>query len=163
DIEASRVARGDIEASTAARGDIGAGRALPGRGTGVASLALPVQASRMIDLDFASASQLLTALRDGETSSQAILEHQLSRLARHTPAVNAVMVLEEERARAGAVAADAARSRGEATGALRGLPMTIKEVFERRGLPTTAGVESLRDHVSTVDAVAVERLLEAGA
>src|SRR5690606_38229498 len=66
-------------------------------------------------------------------------------------------------ARERARAADAALAAGENWGPLHGVPMTVKETFEVAGIPTTAGAQELRDYRSTTNAVAVQRLLDAGA
>ena len=54
-------------------------------------------------------------------------------------------------------------ARGECWGPLHGLPMTVKESFDLPGLPTTWGFEALRGNIATRPAVAVQRLLDAGA
>ena len=53
--------------------------------------------------------------------------------------------------------------RGNASGALHGVPVTIKESFAYRGSPNTWGLPSLKDANSPRTAVAVERLESAGA
>src|SRR5262249_10145893 len=78
-------------------------------------------------------------------------------------AVNAVVALDLERAFEHAGAADDATARGGSWGPLHGVPMTVKDAFETAGLVTTSGAPSLREHVPTVDAVAVARLRDAGA
>ena len=82
---------------------------------------------------------------------------------KYNPAVNAVITLDAERARAAADAADAATARGDDLGPLHGLPMTIKDVFETEGLRSTSGAPELMDHVPDHDASAVARLKDAGA
>jgi amidase len=59
--------------------------------------------------------------------------------------------------------ADEARARGLATGALHGVPITIKESFAYEGSPNTWGIPALKDAISPRTAVAVERLESAGA
>src|SRR5690606_17232674 len=58
---------------------------------------------------------------------------------------------------------DAARGRGEPTGPLHGLPMTVKEAFDVAGLPTTWGSPAHREHLAASSALAVQRLEAAGA
>jgi amidase len=115
----------------------------------------------LIDV-FAPASALVAALRARDVSSRELLEHYLGRVEAH-PEVNAVVVLDAERARRDADAADRALARGEPLGALHGLPTTVKECFEAEGLPTTCGAPELAGHVSTRDAEPVARLRRAGA
>ena len=66
-------------------------------------------------------------------TSVELLDHFLARIERDGPAVNAVVTLDAERARARAAEADAARARGESWGPLHGLPMTVKDAFETEG------------------------------
>jgi len=117
----------------------------------------------MDELAFRTATELVAALRRKEVSSRELLDHYLTRVERVNPRLNAVVTLDVERARKRAAAADEALVRGELWGPLHGLPMTIKDCFETAGLRTTAGFSPLTDHVPTVDAVAVARLIGAGA
>ncbi|HEY8155100.1 MAG TPA: amidase [Myxococcota bacterium] len=117
----------------------------------------------MPELGFRSASELLRALRQREISSRELLEHYLARVEAWNPALRAVVTLDEGRARRRADEADAALARGEARGPLHGLPISVKDCFETKGLRTTAGSRRLAEHVPTSDAVAVARLEAAGA
>ena len=117
----------------------------------------------MADIDpFASATELLVALRTSRISSRELTELYIRRIERHDAALNAVVVRDFDRARAQARAADEAAARGEA-GALLGLPMTIKESFNVAGLRTTCGVPEWKDFVSQHDAPATARTRAAGA
>ncbi len=117
----------------------------------------------MTDIDpFATATELLAALRAGQVTALELTELYIRRIERYDTRLNAVVVRDFERARHQARAADRAAARGE-PGALLGLPMTIKESFNVTGLPTTCGVPEWRDFVSQHDAPAVARTREAGA
>ena len=96
-------------------------------------------------------------------SSHEVLEQLLARVERHNPALNAIVTLDAERARAQAKAADAALARGVEPGPLHGLPVTVKDAFETQELVTTAGATQLVGHVPAADADAVARLRAAGA
>ncbi len=115
------------------------------------------------DLHVLPATDLVRLLAAGEVSSVELLDHFLARVERVDHAINAVVALDVERARARAAAADAARAQGESWGPLHGLPMTVKDAFETEGLVTTSGAPELADHVPARDADAVARLKEAGA
>jgi amidase len=117
----------------------------------------------MSDLAFLPATELALRLRRRELSSVHLLQHFLQRIARLNPALNAVVVLDAERALQRATQADAASARGELWGPLHGLPMTVKESFDVPGLATTWGHESMRGNIAARPAVAVQRLLDAGA
>lgn len=112
---------------------------------------------------FASAATLASALQARAISSRELLQTYLQRIERHNPALNAVVTLDVERAQAAAAAADDAIARGDATGPLHGLPVTIKDGLATAGLRTTAGSPSLADYLPADDAIAVARLRAAGA
>ncbi len=117
----------------------------------------------MTDHAFLPAHELARRLRRREVSAVELLDHHLARIARLGGPVNAVVVLDAERARARAAAADAALARGDCWGPLHGLPMTVKESFNIAGLPTTYGFAAYKDNIASSDAVLVQRLNAAGA
>ena len=112
---------------------------------------------------FQSATAMAGAIRNGEISALEALDLCLARVAQHNNLVNAVVVLDEERARARATEADQAQARGELWGPLHGVPMTVKEAFDMEGLATTFGFEIHRDNIADQDALAVSRLRASGA
>ncbi len=116
-----------------------------------------------MNLDFATATELTRAVHDRTLSSRELLGHILARANQHNPDLNAIVAFDLDRARAAAGAADAATAKGERTGPLHGLPMTIKDVWETGGLVTTSGAPELEGHVPQTDALAVGRLKAAGA
>ena len=107
---------------------------------------------------FASATELLADLRAGKTTATELTELYIRRIERHDPRLNAVVVRDFERARQAARAAD----RG-GTGALRGVPITLKESINVAGLGTTCGVPAFQAFVSQHDAPVWARLRAAGA
>lgn len=52
---------------------------------------------------------------------------------------------------------------GETPGPLTGVPLAVKDAVDVAGFPTTGGTRALADHVVDRDALAVDRLREAGA
>jgi amidase len=114
-------------------------------------------------LPFRSACALAAAIRSRRIGARELLDLYLDRIARHDPAINAVVVLDRDRARKQARAADRALARGTLWGPLHGVPMTIKESFDVAGLPSTWGLEALRESRPAANAVVVDRLLAAGA
>jgi len=81
------------------------------------------------------------------------------RAARANPRTHAYITLAPERAAAEAAGLGAIGTRGP----LWGVPYAAKDLFETRGLRTTAGSRVLADWVPARDAVVVERLRAAGA
>ena len=117
----------------------------------------------MSELAFLPAHALARCIRRQEVSALELLDLYLERIARLGGPINAVVVLDADRARVRARAADAALARGESWGPLHGVPMTVKESFNVTGLPTTYGHAAFRDNLAATDAVTVRRLLGAGA
>ncbi|MBO3462009.1 amidase [Aetokthonos hydrillicola Thurmond2011] len=117
----------------------------------------------MTNLTFANAHQLAQMIREREVSSVEVLDAYLAQIAKHNSRLNAICTLDEGHARSRAKLADEALARGENWGALHGVPITIKDIFETEGLRTTAGYIPLKDYVPQQDATAVARLRAAGA
>ena len=116
-----------------------------------------------MDVTLASVREQARLIREGELSARELLDAVLDRHERHNPKVNAVVVTRIDEARELASAADEATARGESWGPLHGVPMTIKEVFDWVGTPSTWGWRVLADYHPDRNAVVVDRLLEAGA
>ncbi|MEQ1887892.1 MAG: amidase [Alphaproteobacteria bacterium] len=110
-----------------------------------------------------SATELTAMLRNREISSVEMLQLYLDRAARFNPALNAIVYKDDQAAMARASEADKALAAGKSWGPLHGLPMTIKDSFEVEGMLTTSGAPELAAHRSAYNAVAVQRLLDAGA
>jgi amidase len=117
----------------------------------------------MNDLVFRTATELAKLIREKSASAQEVLEAHLRHIAEHNPNLNAIVTLNEEKARQRAEQADAALARGEVWGPLHGVPVTIKDVFETAGLRTTSSFKPLADYVPQQDATPVARLRAAGA
>lgn len=115
-----------------------------------------------MELAFASAKEIARRIRSGELGCLEALEYFIDRVERYDGAVNAVVVHDFERARERARNADSRRNDDRA-GPLHGVPMTVKECFQLTGTPTTYGVPVYRDNIASANAVAVDRLLHAGA
>jgi Asp-tRNA(Asn)/Glu-tRNA(Gln) amidotransferase A subunit family amidase len=92
-----------------------------------------------------------------------LLESCLRRIREVNHAVNAMVALDEDRARAAAREAEAAVMRGDKLPPLHGLPIGIKDLEETKGLRTTWGSPIFADHVPTRDEAMVANLRRAGA
>ncbi len=112
---------------------------------------------------WSSAREMAAAVAAKEISARELLELHLDRIATVNPTVNAVVSLDEERAREGAAAADEALARGEKVGPLHGLPHAFKDTHEAAGWPTSFGSPLRHDYVSRHDELLVERIRGAGA
>lgn len=112
---------------------------------------------------YMGATELAAAIREKRFSSVELVDGYLARINQYNPALNAIIVLDADAARASAKAADSALAAGEELGPLHGVPMTIKESFDLAGHPSTFGRPERRNHKATRDALSVERLKAAGA
>src|SRR3982750_3072025 len=102
-------------------------------------------------------------LRDGEVSARELLDAHLDRIERLNPAVNAIVTLDAEGARAAADAPDAALAGGQDVGPLHGLPVAHKDTHATGGMRTTWGSPLHADTVPLRDELVVARLKAAGA
>ena len=109
------------------------------------------------------ATDLARLIRLGQVSSREATQACLTRLHAVNPAINAVVRVLEEEAVAAAEAADAARARGAALGALHGVPVTVKVNTDQAGCPTDNGVVAFRDAIASEDSPVVANLKRAGA
>jgi amidase len=116
-----------------------------------------------IESAFATASEVADAIRAKQISARELLDLAFQRIDRHNRALNAIVWENREAAIARAMRADDLLANGGVSGALHGVPVTIKEAFAYRGSPNTWGLPALKDAISPRTAVAVERLESAGA
>ncbi len=110
-----------------------------------------------------TARDMVAAIRAKQISARELLELHLARIAERNPELNAVVSLDEERAREGAEAADEATVRGADLGPLHGLPFAFKDTHDVAGWRTTYGSPLFADHVPETDELVVERIRAAGA
>jgi amidase len=110
-----------------------------------------------------SATELAHRIADRQLSSVEVVDAHLARIDAVNPALNAVVRVLADEARAGAVLADKKLAAREAVGPLHGVPFTVKENIDMAGLPTTWGVPALAQAVVPADAPVVERMRAAGA
>jgi len=117
----------------------------------------------MTDIDvYSTARAMVAAVAGKEISARELLDLHLERIAATNPTVNAVVSLDEERARAGAAEADERQARGEELRPLHGLPHAFKDTHETAGWLTTFGSPLRADHVPKRDELVVERVRGAG-
>lgn len=114
-------------------------------------------------------SQAADLIRQGQLSPVELTEALLDRIAQLNPRLNAYIRVTAEEARQEARAAEqrlaAWRRSGGSTplSPLLGVPLALKDLFDVRGLPTTAG-SPLRAHaIAEEDAAVTARLRAAGA
>lgn len=117
----------------------------------------------MSELAYLSAIEIAAKIRKRELSSREAVDYFLARVEKLDKPINAVVTIDAERARKEADAADAALARGEGQGALHGVPMTVKDSLQTKGMKTTSGAPELAQFIPQEDAWPVARMREAGA
>jgi aspartyl-tRNA(Asn)/glutamyl-tRNA(Gln) amidotransferase subunit A len=103
------------------------------------------------------------ALADGSLTSAHLVEGALERIAAQDGRLNSFVRLCADDAMAAARAADAAIRRGQRRGPLHGVPFALKDIYETKGIPTTAQSRLLLDHVPAADCAVAARLAASGA
>jgi aspartyl-tRNA(Asn)/glutamyl-tRNA(Gln) amidotransferase subunit A len=108
-------------------------------------------------------AELAGRVRRKQISPVQIVEQCLSRIAQLNPVLNAFITVAGHSALAEARAAEAEIQRGQWRGPLHGLPISLKDLIDTRGIPTTAASEIPHHRVPSEDAEVVRRLRQAGA
>ena len=91
------------------------------------------------------------------------MEAHLGRIGEVNDRLNAVVRFCSERALDEAREADSVLARGEATGPLHGVPLTLKDSLDTEGVVTTGGTTGRRDFVPERDSTVAARLRAGGA
>lgn len=112
---------------------------------------------------YRSATELAGLIRSKTVSSEEVVRAFLARIAEVNSKLNAVCQLDEKNALAAAREADAAFGRGNGVGKLHGVPITIKDSFDTKGIISAAGTEGRRKFIPDKDATVVARLRAVGA
>src|SRR4030095_2512342 len=115
------------------------------------------------DIALWSTTRQTEAIRRREISCRGLLEHTIMRIERINPRLNAVVTPDFAAARAAADLADSALARGDAVGPLHGVPITIKDALETKGIRSTGGAIELHNNVPARDAPVVRAVKAAGA
>src|SRR5438874_3939739 len=84
-------------------------------------------------------------------SAAELVEASLSAIAEHGARTNAFIRVDADAARAAARALDDDRRRGNVRGPLHGMPISIKDLIDIEGQPTTAASRVRADHVAAHD------------
>ncbi|HXT72172.1 MAG TPA: amidase [Vicinamibacterales bacterium] len=108
-------------------------------------------------------SEAAAQLRAGALKATDLVEQSLSAIARFQPSTNAFIRVDAEGARTAAARADRDFASGVDRGPLHGIPISIKDLVDIAGQPTTAASRVLAENIAKADAPLVARLRSAGA
>jgi aspartyl-tRNA(Asn)/glutamyl-tRNA(Gln) amidotransferase subunit A len=113
--------------------------------------------------DHTTLAALSRSLQSRAISSHAVTERCLERIAERDSTINAFITVLADDARAQARAADQEIAAGRYRGPLHGVPISLKDLIDLRGTPTTAASRVRRGHVAARDSVIAARLRAGGA
>jgi aspartyl-tRNA(Asn)/glutamyl-tRNA(Gln) amidotransferase subunit A len=113
-------------------------------------------------LDFDPIVSLALRIRNGELSPVDLVERSLDRIGALDPRLHSFLFVTRDRALVEAREAEAELRSGHDRGPLHGIPYAAKDLFDVRGVPTTAGTRLLAGNVAKEDCAAVRRLAAAG-
>lgn len=102
-------------------------------------------------------------VREGQVSPTELVNAHLEQIENQNPRLNAFVRVFGDEARAAARRAESHAARGEPTGMLHGVPLTVKDSFDVEGSPTLCGSRLRLGHRAARDAAAVARLRDEGA
>ncbi|MFN8571111.1 MAG: amidase family protein [Gemmatimonadaceae bacterium] len=135
----------------------------------VACLAVPgvvaAQRATPFRVEEATIAQIHAAMRRGTLSCHALVQQYLDRISqldKRGPAINALIVVNANALHVADSLDQAFRQRGP-VGPLHCVPMIVKDNFETRDLPTTAGSLSFEGWIPKQDAFQVRKIRDAGA
>jgi amidase len=121
------------------------------------------EVSPMREWIYKSAAAMAAAIRKKEISAHELVCASLRRIEEVNPCLNAVVQVCAQQALEDARDADQAQARGDVCGPLHGVPFTLKDAIETKGVICTGGTEGRSHYIPSQDAVVVKRLREAGA
>jgi amidase len=111
---------------------------------------------------YATATQIIDSIRAGTSTASEWLELYVERRVAFNDGLNAIVSTDDESALQQARAIDAAVRSGREPGPLCGLPVTVKDGINLRGLPSTGGMLEPAAAIAAEDAPNVRSLREAG-
>ncbi len=117
----------------------------------------------MTELAWLSASEASQAFAAKKISPVELLNTLLARIEALDPKLNAFIRLDAEAAIRAARDAEADIMAGRVRGPLHGIPVGVKDIIDVAGLPTTCHSRILVDNIAKTDAVAIQKLRQAGA
>jgi aspartyl-tRNA(Asn)/glutamyl-tRNA(Gln) amidotransferase subunit A len=106
--------------------------------------------------------ELSGLLERREISSEELVRATIARTEAIEKGLNSYITFLPEKALDQARACDREKALGNAKGPLHGVPISLKDVFDTAGIPSTAGARFLADRRPSADAEVTRRLAQAG-
>jgi len=127
---------------------------------------LPAGSPARFEVQEASIEEIHRAIREGRLSARDLVAAHLARIEaydRRGPYLNSLITINPNALAAADSLDRHFRQTGRFVGPLHGIPVIVKDNYDTRDLPTTAGSLALAGSVPPDDAFQVRRLREAGA
>jgi aspartyl-tRNA(Asn)/glutamyl-tRNA(Gln) amidotransferase subunit A len=121
----------------------------------------------MTDPNFLSVKEAILQIKNGFLTPESLTQACSRQIERLNPLLNAFITLCTDGAAGGTGSASGANGAGrdaaQRSALLPGIPIAVKDLFETKGIRTTAGSLFFKDYVPAQDAVVVQKLRGAGA
>ncbi len=108
-------------------------------------------------------SQLAPKVKSRKISPVDLTRAVLEQIEKLDPILNAYITVDAEGALKAARTAQRQIAKGKYLGPLHGIPISLKDLYDTKGMLTTAGSKIMRDRIPAEDATSVARLRAAGA
>ncbi|RJP68350.1 MAG: Asp-tRNA(Asn)/Glu-tRNA(Gln) amidotransferase subunit GatA, partial [Candidatus Abyssobacteria bacterium SURF_17] len=115
------------------------------------------------ELSTMTIAELAPLLKSRKISPVELTRSVLERIEQLQPKLNAYITVDSGGALKAARSAERQISKGKYHGPLHGIPVSLKDLYQTKGLLTTAGSKIMKDWVPDTDATSVAKLREAGA
>src|SRR5580704_16547899 len=112
--------------------------------------------------DFLTIAEAAKLIEKRELSPVELTQSRLDRIEKLDGKLNSFIRVLADDALASARADESEIAAGRYKGALHGIPIGLKDIYETKGIPTTGHSKVMQDHVPTADAVSVTKLKDAG-
>ncbi len=112
-----------------------------------------------------SIGEISDALNNNQTTSEQLVKYYLERIEAYDkqgPAINSIINLNEQAVEIAKQLDEERQSKGPRS-VLHGIPIVVKDNFDVKEMPTTAGSVALKDAYPKEDAFTIQRLKDAGA
>jgi aspartyl-tRNA(Asn)/glutamyl-tRNA(Gln) amidotransferase subunit A len=114
------------------------------------------------EICFMSANEMAEKIKSQELPSLEIVETLIERIEKINPIVNAYCTTTFDLAREMAKKADSAVKSEEKLGVLNGIPTSIKDLMDTKGILTTYGSKLYANFIPDHNDIAVQRLIDSG-
>ena len=112
---------------------------------------------------FPSLAELSAMLDSGKITQVDLVEQAILATEKYQPEINAYITFIPEEARKEAEQVTVEIKKYGRKSMLHGIPFAVKDLIDAKGLPTTMGSESMKEHIAEEDAPTVAALKKSGA